>query len=175
MTAELEIAGQVEALLAEPVAQEGFRLLEVQYRHEDDWVLRLLIERRDGSGISLDDCGAVSELAGRLLDVDDTVPQAYRLEVSSPGVFRPLRERRHFEQSVGREIRFTLAPEVLPERKERTVRGVLNAVAEDGTVTVTPEAPPRRGGGKRAAQAAAPEPITVPLAGIRKARLDPAL
>lgn len=158
MAAEKEIAERVERLLAPAVAAQGFRLLEVQYRQEGRWVLRLLIDRASGGGVTLDDCSEISELAGRLLDVEDAVPQAYSLEVSSPGVFRPLREAKHFEQSLGLVARLTLAPEVLPGRRQRTVRGVIEAV-EGETVRLALEG----------------ETLEVPVRSIRSARLDPEL
>lgn len=156
MANQADIAERVEALLAEPIRAAGCRLLEVQFHEGTTTVLRLIVDREPGVG--LDDLGAVSELAGRILDVEDPIPHAYSLEVSSPGVFRPLRERRHFEQSLGHQVRVTLAPEVLPERKERTLRGVLAAVEGD-SVRLD----------------AAGEAVQVPLEGIRKARLDPDL
>lgn len=157
MRREREIAEEVEHLLEAPVAALGYRLLEVQFRQEGRWVLRLLIDR-EGGGISLDDCGEVSELAGRLLDVEDFIPQAYALEVSSPGVFRRLRHRKHFEQSVGRIARFTLARDALPERRQRTLRGTIEAVTDEAVTLDTPD-----------------ERVTLPLAAIRSARLDPDL
>jgi len=124
---------RIEALLAEPVAGLGCRLLEARLRQEGRWVLRLTIDRpateTDPSrALTLDDCAQVSELAGRILDVEDPVPHAFFLEVSSPGLFRPLRERRHFEQSIGKTIRLTIAPDILPERKDRTFRARVKAL-----------------------------------------------
>ena len=154
---------RVEALLAEPVAGLGVRLLEARLVQEGRWVLRLVIDRPAGAGqpesaVTLDDCARVSEVAGRILDVEDPIPHAFRLEVSSPGMFRPLKERRHFEQSVGKWVRLTLAPDALPERKDRTFRARLAAV-EGETLRLEVQG----------------EPVTVPLQGVRKARLDPEL
>lgn len=160
MTRETDIAARVEALLERPVAAAGFRLLEVQYRHEGRWVLRLVIDRADGAGgsVGLDDCTAVSEVAGRILDVEDPIPQAFSLEVTSPGVFRPLKEPRHFRQSVGQVIRVHLAPDALPERKQRDLRGRLEAMDDDAVVL-----------------AVEGEQLRLPLAAVQKARLDPEL
>jgi len=154
---ELEaLTEKIEALLTEPIAGLGMRLLEVQYKQEGRWMLRLFIEKEQG--ISLEDCGTVSELAGRLLDVEDIIPQAYTLEVSSPGLFRPLRDVRHYQQSLGRLARLNLKPGVLPELKDRFLRGVIEAV--DGeTVTL------------RQNEAL----VHLPLAGIKSAKLDPDL
>jgi ribosome maturation factor RimP len=156
MAQGVEIAERVEHLLAEPIRSLGCRLLEVQFHEGPNSVLRLIVDREPAVG--LDELSAVSELAGRILDVEDPIPQSYALEVSSPGLFRPLRERRHFEQSIGRPVRFTLAPEVLPERKERTLRGVLEAVE-----------------GERVRFRVADQALELPLEAIRGARLDPEL
>jgi ribosome maturation factor RimP len=155
---------RVEALLTEPVAALGCRLLEARLVQEGHMILRLVIDRTEGGvgpvegGVTLDDCSRVSEVAGRILDVEDPIPHAFRLEVTSPGVFRPLKERRHFEQSLGRWVRLTLAPEVLPERKDRTLRARLAAV-EGETLRLDIQG----------------EPVAVPLQGVKKARLDPEL
>jgi len=152
----VEIAERVESLLADAIAGLGYRLLEVQFHEGAGSVLRLIVDREPA--VRLDDLGAVSELASRILDVEDPIPHAFSLEVTSPGLFRPLRERRHFEQSLGKVARLTLAPEVLPERKERTVRGVVLAVEGEGLRLQLPD-----------------ETLDVPLEGIRRARLDPDL
>ena len=152
----MEIAERVEALLADAIAGLGCRLLEVQFHEGAGSVLRLIVDREPA--VNLDDLGAVSELAGRILDVEDPILHGYALEVSSPGLFRPLRERRHFEQSLGKMARLTLAPDVLPERKERMVRGVVAALEGD-TLRFTVEG----------------ETLELPLQGVRAARLDPDL
>jgi len=152
----VELAEQVERLLAEPIAALGCRLLEVQYHEGAGTVLRLVVDREPAIG--LDELAAVSELAGRILDVEDPIPRGYALEVTSPGLLRPLRERRHFEQSLGKRVRLTLAPELLPERKQRTVRGEIVAVQGDRVTLKTED-----------------ETLALPLDGVRAARLDPDL
>jgi len=156
MAEGVDIAEQVERLLAEPIRGIGCRLLEVQFHAGQSAVLRLIVDREPA--ISLDELGAVSELAGRILDVEDPIPQTYALEVSSPGLFRPLRERRHFEQSLGKLVRLTLAPGVLPERRQRTLRGVLAAVEQD-VLRLEVEG----------------ETMNIPLDGVHAAKLDPDL
>ena len=156
MTEETDIAARVERLLETPIGQAGYRLLEVQFRQEGRWVLRLIVDR--DPGVSLDDLSAVNELAGRLLDVDDPIPQAYSLEVSSPGLLRPLRELKHFQQSLGKQVLITLAHGVMEERKQRRVRGVIAAVEND-TVSLTVDE----------------EILVLPLEAIKGAKLDPDL
>ena len=95
---------QVEAV-ALPVLQElGIELVEVQYRREQaGWILRLVIDKQDG--ISLGDCAAVSREISQLLDIEDFIDQAYNLEVSSPGLNRPLKSLAEFERFVGRKAK----------------------------------------------------------------------
>jgi ribosome maturation factor RimP len=91
---------RVEAV-AQPVLEElGLELLEVQYRREQSgWVLRLIIDRQDG--VSLEDCAAVSREISQLLDIEDFIDQAYNLEVSSPGLDRPLKSMADFQRFTG--------------------------------------------------------------------------
>ena len=97
--------------VARPVLEElGLELLEVQYRREQNgWVLRLIIDRLDG--VSLDDCAAASREIGQLLDIEDFIDQAYNLEVSSPGLDRPLKSMDDFKRFTGCKAKIkTVAP-----------------------------------------------------------------
>lgn len=162
MMEDAEIAGRVERLLETPIHQAGYRLLEVQFRHEGHWVLRLIVDKEPSIGMeALTD---LNELAGRLLDVEDPIPQAYSLEVSSPGLFRPLREIKHFRQSVGKWAMLTLSPDApnapttLGGRNKRRLRGIISAV-EGETVELDFEG----------------EKISLHQGHIHRARLDPDL
>ena len=164
MSDEAGIEDQVEQLLQAPIAEQGFQLLEVQFRQEGRWVLRLIIDGE--AGVNLDDCGAVSELAGRVLDVEDVIPQAYALEVSSPGLFRPLKTPKHFRQSIGRTARVNVDPTLFPERKESSLRGVIVAVTEKTDVADEDVQVQIR---------LKDETVTVPMGRIQSAKLDPDL
>jgi len=101
---------QVE-ILALPVLEErGLELIEVQYRREQSgWVLRLIIDKQEG--VSLDDCTAVSREISQLLDIEDFIDQTYNLEVSSPGLDRPLKNMADFQRFIGRKAKIkTIAP-----------------------------------------------------------------
>jgi len=151
-----DIAARVEKLLGEPIAHLGCRLLEVQFRVEGHWVLRLIVDREPAIG--MEDLSAVSELAGRLLDVEDPIPQRYALEVTSPGVFRPLTEPRHFAQSIGKIVRLTLADGFLLERRQRTLRGTIESAEETELLLALED-----------------EKVRVPMEAVRAAKLDPDL
>lgn len=100
----------VEAVqrLAEPIlADLGLELVEVQYRREQTgFVLRLIIYKE--SGVSLDDCSSVSRQLGHLLEVEDLIEHAYHLEVSSPGLTRPLKNEKDFNRCLGKEVKVTV-------------------------------------------------------------------
>lgn len=95
------VAKRVGAVALPVLEEMGLELVEVQYRREQSgWVLRLIIDKQDG--ISLEDCAAVSREISQLLDIEDFVDQAYNLEVSSPGLNRPLKSMADFERFTGR-------------------------------------------------------------------------
>lgn len=92
---------RVEAVAFPVLEESGLELVDVQYRREQNgWILRLIIDKQDG--LSLNDCAAVSREISQLLDIEDIVDQAYNLEVSSPGLNRPLKSMAEYERFVGR-------------------------------------------------------------------------
>lgn len=85
------------------ITAEGMELVEVEYRRESQgWVLRLFVDR-DG-GVSVEHCAAVSRIVSDLLDVEDPIQGPYHLEVSSPGLDRPLRRWEHFQRQIGKVV-----------------------------------------------------------------------
>ncbi len=90
-----------------PILQEmDLELVDVLYRRESSgWVLRLIIDKEDG--IALDDCTAVSREVSQLLDIEDIIEQVYNLEVSSPGLDRPLKSIGDFQRFTGRKAKVT--------------------------------------------------------------------
>jgi ribosome maturation factor RimP len=130
-------------LLAEPYVRDaGFDLIEVQSgREPTGWVVRLFIDNPVVAGtgsmpvqssVHLDDCERVSRDVSAALDVADIVPHAYQLEVSSPGLDRPLRRERDFARFVGESARIRLNDGV---EGRRNFLGTLRA-AKDGRVEI---------------------------------------
>jgi ribosome maturation factor RimP len=120
--------------IAEPlVREEGLEIVDVEYRRESrGMVLRYYLDRDGGTGgVSLDDLTRVSRQLGDLLDVHDTVPGSYNLEVSSPGINRRLRRPDHFRRYLGKPIRVRT---VAPVNGRRSFVGVLTAVEGEGIV-----------------------------------------
>lgn len=115
------IAGQkVAALVAETAAPMaaalGLELVDVVFVKEGgEWYLRVFIDRE--GGVTLDDCQALSERLDRWLDEADPVPHAYRLEVSSPGVERPLKTPADFRRFRGRMVRLHTFGPIAGRRK----------------------------------------------------------
>jgi ribosome maturation factor RimP len=101
-----EISARVWTL-AEPIlAEQGRELVDVEFRREaHGWVLRLYMDKP--GGITLDDCQQVSEELGDHLDVEDFIGHPYHLEVSSPGLDRPLARPEHFARFAGKAARIT--------------------------------------------------------------------
>lgn len=126
--------------LAEPIALEaGLEVVDIEHRREGrGTVLRLLIDQRGGDAatgrVSLEQLTSVSRQLSALLDVHEGVVRGtYTLEVSSPGVNRPLTKPEHFSPFVGRNVHVRTRR---PLGERHTFRGVLAAVAADG-ITVT--------------------------------------
>ncbi|MCP3138396.1 ribosome maturation factor RimP [Pyxidicoccus xibeiensis] len=120
------------ASLLEPiVAGEGLELLEVEFvREREGWVLRLFIDK-PGGRVGLEECSQVSRAVDPSLDVEDFIPHEYSLEVSSPGVNRPLKKPAHFERVKGQKVKVkSFGPVGDPPRKNFT--GTLTEVAGDG-------------------------------------------
>jgi ribosome maturation factor RimP len=82
----------------EPILEsQGFGLVDLEYQRENQgWVLRIYLDRE--GGVSLDDCTGVSHEVGAVLEVKDLIPSAYILEVSSPGLTRPLKRPEDFNK-----------------------------------------------------------------------------
>jgi ribosome maturation factor RimP len=132
---QTQIKQQLEQLAEALVASEGMELVDLEYRREGRrWMLRLFIDK-DG-GVTLDDCASISRELGDLLDVRDVIPQAYVLEVSSPGLNRRLRKKEDFARFAGRKVRLRL---VAPIDGRRKIVGELEGVEDEAVIVVAPE------------------------------------
>jgi ribosome maturation factor RimP len=119
--AEREIAD-----LAEPVLEElGFRLVRVKLSGRDGWTVQVMAERTEVQ-MTIEDCASISRKLSPLLDALDPMPGAYRLEVSTPGIDRPLVRPSDFASWAGHEAKVELK-ELVDGRKR--VRGRIEGVA----------------------------------------------
>jgi len=111
-----DVAAKVHALVSPAVEAAGYELVEAQWKHEQSgWVVRLLIDKtptssagRTPEGVGHNDCERVSREVSALLDVHDVIPHAYSLEVSSPGLDRPLVRPAHFRRFLGQPAKVRL-------------------------------------------------------------------
>ena len=129
---ETGVAGQI-ADLVEPVIEDlGFRLVRVRIMGRDDnQTVQVMAERADGT-ISIEDCEAISRQLSVVLDAADVIPGAYNLEISSPGIDRPLVRASDFEDWAGYQAKIELS-ELLDGR--RRFAGALEGF-EDGEVRI---------------------------------------
>lgn len=149
------IENKVREIAGPLLSAEGLELVEVEYvREREGWILRLFIDTPSG-GVGLEDCTRASHAVDTVLDVEDFIPNEYHLEVSSPGLNRPLTRPEHFAKAVGKKVKVkTFGPLFEPPRKNFV--GLLKAADAD-TVIVTVE-----GAGE----------FTLPIKDIAKANLE---
>lgn len=145
---------QLYEMLEQSIDDYGYELVHLELMgREKSRVLRLYIDAP--GGVTLDDCVFVSQQVSRLLDVEDPIEGNYSLEVSSPGIERPLAKREHFEQVIGERIEIATLVKCDGRKK---ILGQLRAV--DGhTLVVEVE----------------DSSITVEMNNVRRARLKPNL
>lgn len=138
------IAPQIEAL--------GFALVRVKFFGGRRQVLQIMIERDDGGDVTVDDCAAVSRAVSPILDVFDPIDGAYALEVSSPGIDRPLTRPEDFERFAGFEAKVELAES---RDGRRRYKGVLRGLSEGGDIRLEVDG----------------APVDLPLADVQSAKL----
>ncbi|MBE0596409.1 MAG: ribosome maturation factor [Desulfuromonadales bacterium] len=148
--------------LAEPVLRAmGLELVEVEFKREGrDWFLRFFIDKE--GGVTLDDCAAFSREIDAVLEVEALLPEAYRLEVSSPGLDRPLKKEDDFRRFAGQQIKLKSRERIDPDERghlRKTFVGELLGL-ENGVVRLRQT--DKKGG-----------EIEIPLEGIEHAHLEP--
>jgi ribosome maturation factor RimP len=123
--------------LLEPLVENlGYELVLLEFNaHKGSALVRLFIDAP--AGVTLADCEKVSREVEGVLDVQDPIPQNYRLEVSSPGLDRPLVKPRHFERFAGQVARVQL---LAPQGGRRKFQGVLRGLRSDNVVLDTADA-----------------------------------
>ena len=114
-------AAEIERIIAEPAEALGYRLVRIQLSGANQIKLQVMAERSDG-GMTLDDCARLSRSIGALLDVENPIAAPYILEVSSPGIDRPLTRPDDFQRFAGFEAKIEVR---LPLDGRRRFRGRL--------------------------------------------------
>jgi ribosome maturation factor RimP len=124
----MDLAGRIADLIGPTVAAMGFALVRVQVLGRQRIRLQLMIERLDGRPVVLDDCADISRAVSPVLDVADLIADAYTLEVSSPGVDRPLVRLDDYRRFAGMDARIELVRLIDGRRR---YQGRLNGVDGD--------------------------------------------
>ena len=124
---------RTEALIMPIIEANHFELVDVEYVKEGGtWYLRAYIDKP--GGITVDDCEIVNRALSDLLDQEDFIEDSYILEVSSPGLGRPLKKEKDFVRSMGQEVEIRTYRMV---NKQKEFRGILKAYDKDTVTIVT--------------------------------------
>lgn len=120
--------------LLEPVITDlGYEVVRILTIGQKNPTLQIMIDRLDGKDITVEDCATVSRAVSAVLDEKDPIKDQYSLEVSSPGLDRPLTKIEHFKRFSGYEARIETAVEV---EKRKRFKGVLGNVDEQNRVHI---------------------------------------
>jgi ribosome maturation factor RimP len=121
------MAARVSAIASPVLQQLGYRLVRVRISGEAGCTVQIMAERPDGS-LLIDDCEAISRALSPVLDIADPIDRAYRLEISSPGIDRPLVRRSDFERHSGHLAKIELA---VAHQGRKRFRGIIRGVEAD--------------------------------------------
>ena len=144
-------SAELRRLIEPAVTALGFELVGVEFIHGKSGLLRIYIDHE--GGVSVDDCKSVSYQVSGLLDVEDPIRGQYTLEVSSPGLDRPLFQARDYERFAGHQVSLRLS---VPVAGRRRFKGTLIGLRDDQVVLKMVD-----------------EELVVPLHEIDQARLVP--
>ncbi|NQW00746.1 MAG: ribosome maturation factor RimP [Rhodospirillales bacterium] len=101
----MSLASRIEDLISPTIEELGFEIVRVELLGEMNPCLQIMADRLDQTAMNVDDCAKISRAVSAIMDVEDPITNAYTLEVSSPGLDRPLVKLAHFERFKGNEIR----------------------------------------------------------------------
>ncbi|MFK5925400.1 MAG: ribosome maturation factor RimP [Desulfuromusa sp.] len=128
-----QLTDQIEKIIQPLLEDLGCELVDIEYQREQrGWVLRFFLDK-DG-GINLDDCAKASREISSLLDVENVMNTAYNLEVSSPGIERPLKKARDFKRFSGKLAKIKTLDAIDPDasgKNRKTFVGTLSGFEED--------------------------------------------
>ncbi|CAO3417203.1 ribosome maturation factor RimP [Azospirillum endophyticum] len=131
----MDATGRIEQIITPSVEAMGYEVVRVQISGGQRSVLQIMAERADGAPMTVEDCADISRSVSALLDVEDPIREAYTLEVSSPGIDRPLTRLKDYERFAGFEAR--LESRMAIDGRKR-FKGMLKGV-EDGLVCIDTE------------------------------------
>lgn len=152
MATGMDLHSRLADLIAPSLEAMGYELVRVILQGKQRPTLQIMAERIDGAAMTVDDCAEISRGISALLDVEDPIQGAYTLEVSSPGIDRPLTRPKDFEIWAGFEAKLESS---LPVDGRKRFKGRLRGLDGDGRVRIDTEA----------------GEVAVPMADIRNAKL----
>ncbi len=144
-------AGQIETMIVPSLEAMGYSVVRVSFTGGRRPTLQIMVERRDDRAMTVEDCETVSHSVSALLDVADPIAIPYHLEISSPGIDRPLVRRADYERFAGFEAKIELQR---PLDGRRRFRGTLMGLADDSVKVLV-----------------GAEPVLLPLSSIARAKL----
>ena len=127
----MELERRIAEMIEPSLGGMGYELVRVLMQGRQKPVLQIMAERKDGAPMTVEDCADISRQVSALLDVDDPISEAYSLEVSSPGIDRPLTRPKDFETYAGFEAKLETAE---PIEGRKRFRGKLLGLDEHGCV-----------------------------------------
>ncbi|MBF0561348.1 MAG: ribosome maturation factor RimP [Alphaproteobacteria bacterium] len=148
----MEQQKKIETLVTPTLDTMGYELLRVKIQSQPQKTLQIMAERRDRRTMTVEDCATISRALSAILDVEDPIQGAYALEVSSPGIDRPLVRLGDFTRFAGHEAKLETSRTIGGRRR---FRGRLAGLTEGGGVLITVEG----------------ETLEVPFAEMEKAKL----
>lgn len=120
---------KIAEVISAPLKNKDIELVKVTYSNKN---LQIFIEKIDGAGVSIKDCEIASKLISTILDVEDLIKENYNLEVSSPGLDRPLTKIEDFIRFADKQVKLSLKEKVLERKK---IKGTIKAV-ENNKITI---------------------------------------
>ncbi|HEY0220040.1 MAG TPA: ribosome maturation factor RimP [Afipia sp.] len=131
LVVEPGVGARVAAVAAPVLESMGYRLVRIRISGEAGCTVQIMAERPDGTML-IEDCEAISKALSPVMDIADPVQRAYRLEISSPGIDRPLVRRTDFERYTGHLVKIEMA---VPHEGRKRFRGILEGV-ESGHIRI---------------------------------------
>lgn len=145
------VTESIEELVTPIVTENRLELVDVEYKKEGkNWFLRIFIDKE--GGITVEDCTQVSRQIEDLIEVEEVVPSSYILEVSSPGLDRPLKKEEDFLRYKGKQAHVTT---YTPIHQQKNFKGTIRDFQEDILILEIDH-----------------QPVEIPMSQIAKARLE---
>ncbi|HAA84626.1 MAG: Ribosome maturation factor RimP [Thermodesulfobacterium sp. 37_54] len=124
---EKDLKEKIRELIETPILKRGIELVDLEWKRErTGWVLRLFIDKP--GGVTIGDCAKISEIVGKILDKEDLIHHSYNLEVSSPGIERPLVKKEDFERFRGEKAKVVLKT---PLEGRKNFSGIILGIEEE--------------------------------------------